>query len=118
MVSLLTLKGKVWSGYFLAFILLLVSYFLIFYTMHRSVQETNSVAHTFNVINRLEVLRGQVTQAETGVRGYVITKDVRFRAPYDEAIIRIPGIYQELKELFKENPTQQTRLDTLVKLID
>jgi signal transduction histidine kinase len=118
MVSLLTLKGKVWSGYFLAFILLLVSYFLIFYTMHRSVQETNSVAHTFNVINRLEVLRGQVTQAETGVRGYVITKDVRFRAPYDEAIIRIPVIYQELKELFNENLTQQTRLDTLMKLID
>jgi signal transduction histidine kinase len=118
MVSLLTLKGKVWSGYFLAFILLLVSYFLIFYTMQRSVEETNSVTHTYNVINRLEVLRGQVTQAETGVRGYVITKDVRFRAPYDEAIINIPVIYQELKELIKDSPTQVARLDTLMRLID
>jgi signal transduction histidine kinase len=118
MVSLLTLKGKVWSGYFLAFILLLVSYFLIFYTMQRSVQETNSVAHTYNVINRLEVLRGQVTQAETGVRGYVITKDLRFRTPYNEAIISIPVIYQELKELIKDSPGQQARLDILMRLIE
>src|SRR5690348_13159716 len=102
MVSLLSLKGKVWSGYFLAFILLLVSYFLIFYTMQRSVQETDSVSHTFNVINRLEILRGQITQAETGVRGYVITKDVRFRSPYDEAIANIPVIYEELRTLTKD----------------
>src|SRR5437868_7274594 len=118
MVSLLTLKGKVWSGYFLAFILLLVSYFLIFYTMQRSVQETNSVSHTFNVINRLEMLRGQITQAETGIRGYVITKDIRFRLPYDEAIVNIPVIYGEIKNLTKDNPRQQSRLDTLKVLID
>lgn len=118
MVSLLSLKGKVWSGYFLAFILLLVSYFLIFYTMQRSVQETNSVAHTYNVINRLEILRGQVTQAETGVRGYVLTKDVRFRVPYDEAISNIPVIYQELRTLTSDNTVQQSRLDTLMNLIN
>jgi signal transduction histidine kinase len=118
MVSLLTLKGKVWSGYFLAFILLLVSYFLIFYTMQRSVQETNSVSHTFNVINRLEMLRGQITQAETGIRGYVITKDVRFRSPYDEAIVNIPVLYGQLKTLTKDNTLQQSRLDTLKMLIN
>jgi signal transduction histidine kinase len=118
MVSLLSLKGKVWSGYFLAFILLLISYFLIFYTMQRSVQETNSVSHTFNVINRLEILRGQVTQAETGVRGYVLTKDLRFRHPYDEAIANIPVIYHELKGLTKDNQSQQARLDSLYGLIN
>jgi len=118
MVSLLSLKGKVWSGYFLAFILLLVSYFLIFYTMQRSVQETDSVTHTYNVINRLEVLRGQVTQAETGIRGYVITKDVRFREPYDQAIANIPVLYHELKGLTKDNEVQQAKLETLKALID
>lgn len=118
MVSLLSLKGKVWSGYMLAFVLLVVSYLLIFYTMHRSVNETNSITHTYAIINRLEVLKGEITEAETGIRGYVITHDERFLEPYNKALVNIPATYNELKELTSGDLRQQSKLDTLNRLID
>jgi signal transduction histidine kinase len=118
MDSFLSLKGKVWSGYIVAFLLLLISYFLIFYMIRRSVNETNSVAHTYTVINRLESLRSEVTEAETGVRGYVITQDPRFLQPYNNALQNIPVIYNDLKTLPGNNKQQRARLDTLMELID
>ena len=117
MVSLLSLKGRVWSGYILAFILLLVSYFLIFYTMRRSVQQTDSVAHTYMVINKLEALRGEIVQAETGVRGYVISKDLRFLDPYYQASKNVQVFYTELKQFTGDNLAQQNNLDTLISLL-
>lgn len=118
MVSILSLKGRVWSGYLLAFLLLLVSYFLIFYIMERSIRQSSFVTHTYIVINKLEALKGEVTEAETGIRGYIITKEERFLAPYNNALDRIPGLYDELKQLTSDNKIQQDRLDTFRHLID
>lgn len=117
MASFLSLKGKVWLGYLLAFSLLLVSYLLIFYTMRRSVNETNSVTHTYTVINKLEALKGEITEAETGLRGYVLTKDIRFLQPYNNALSHIPALYKELTVLIEDNVQQQMKLDTLNQLI-
>lgn len=105
-------------GYVLAFVLLLTSYFLIFYMMRRSVSETNSVTHTYTVINKLEALKGGVTEAETGLRGYVITKDARFLEPYNKALANIPVLYHDLKSLSEINRQQRRELDTLMGLIN
>jgi signal transduction histidine kinase len=118
MSSLLSFKGKVWSGYILAFVLLLVSYFLIFYTMRKSIQETDSVNHTYGVINKLETLKTEVTEAETGVRGFIITKDRRFLEPYTIALANLPVTRSEVKSLLSDNPLQLAALDTLNRLID
>lgn len=118
MSSFLSFKGKVWSGYIVAFLLLLVSYFLIFYTMRRSIQETDSVTHTYSVINRLEILKTEITEAETGLRGFVITKDERFLQPYTNAITALPRTRAEIKTAFADNTEQQKRLDTLSALLD
>lgn len=118
MSSLLSFKGKVWSGYILAFLLLLVSYFLIFYTMRKSIQETDSVNHTYGVINKLESLKTEVTEAETGIRGFVITKDRRFLEPYNKALVNLPVTRSEVEKLTADNPQQAATLDTLSKLIN
>jgi len=117
MISFLSLKGRVWSGYVLAFLLLLISYFLIFYTMQRSVTETNAVTHSYNVINRLEALRAEITGAETGLRGYIITNDIRFLEPYNMALDNIPKLNNELKLLTTANKEQHEQLNTLMLLI-
>lgn len=118
MSSLLSFKGKVWSGYILAFLLLLVSYFLIFYTMRKSIQETDSVNHTYAVINKLEILKTEITEAETGIRGFVITKDERFLEPYTNALINLPATSNEVKALTADNPQQAASYDTLSQLIN
>jgi len=110
---MLSVKGKIRSGYVLAFLLLLVSYFLIFHTIGKLNKESDMVTRNLVVMNRLESLRGDITEAETGLRGYVITNDIRFLQPYHTARQRIPKVMDELHQLSDDNPQQVKRLDTL-----
>src|SRR5262245_50059150 len=96
-------KRRIRSGYILSFVLLLISYFLIFYVQQKLVREASWVTHSYSVVNNAETLRGLLTEAETGVRGYVITKDPRFLKPYHGAIRRIPILGMELKAFTADN---------------
>ena len=79
----LSLKIKIRWGYVIAFLMLLVSYVLIFYIIRKVAKEASAVSHSYAVINMLESIKAEVTDAETGVRGYVLTNDTRFLKPYN-----------------------------------
>src|SRR6266496_5007662 len=108
-----TLRNRIWSGYFIAFLLLSVSYFLIFFIIRKLAKEADGVSHTYTVLNHLEILKGDITDAETGARGYVITKDIRFLAPYENGLRDVPKTYNELHELMLDNTSQAQKLDTI-----
>jgi len=108
---------KVRTGYSVAFLLLLISYFLVFISIQKLLKVTRIVGHTYSVLNNLELLKSSVVDAETGVRGYVISKDVHFLTPYNNSMNSIPGIYHELRNLTADNKSQQVKLDTLNILI-
>ena len=57
-------------------------------------------------------------EAETGVRGYYITKDQAFLRPFRENQEKIEMAYNELKTLEAKNKSQLARLDTIKQLID
>lgn len=101
----------------MSFLLLLVSYSIIFYVQQRLVKETGWVVHSYTVISTAESLKAELTGAETGVRGYVITHDPRFLKPYNEAITKTPLLNAELRTLVADNIEQQKRADTLDRLI-
>lgn len=86
--------------------------------MRKSIEETDSVNHTYGVINKLDQLKMEITEAETGVRGFVITKDRRFLKPYNKALQSLPVTRNEVKRLTVDNPQQLPTLDTLSRLID
>ena len=44
---------------------------------------TNSVVHSYKISLELEQLISYLKDAETGIRGYVITKDLLFLEPYN-----------------------------------
>lgn len=50
---------------------------------------------------------------ETGQRGYVITGDERFLAPYEDAIPQLDSHVAALERLLRDNPAQLERLQTL-----
>jgi signal transduction histidine kinase/CHASE3 domain sensor protein len=56
--------------------------------------------------------------AETGQRGYIISKDTVFLQPYNSARQQVNEPYQQLKSLIINNPRQQNNLDSLVVLIN
>ncbi len=75
------------------------------------------VVHTYQVIDRLQGLLNDVQEAETGQRGYIITRQDRFLQPYREGIGRARGDLKEFRHLTADNPGQQARaamLDVLV----
>jgi CheY-like chemotaxis protein/signal transduction histidine kinase len=73
--------------------------------------------HTYQVLSQLEDLSLQVTNAETGQRGYVITGEQSYLEPYNAAINVLDQKIKELQRLTADNPNQQRRLDILQPLI-
>ncbi|MFN6482198.1 MULTISPECIES: response regulator [unclassified Nostoc] len=89
-----------------------------------SYQSTNTLietsrkeSHTYQVLSQLEDLNLQLTNAETGQRGYIITGEERYLEPYNAAIQVINQKVREIQRLTADNPNQQNRLDILQPLL-
>ena len=111
------LKIKIRNGFIIAFVLLLVSYVLIFYVTSELNKETKHLTHSYSVINTINALKAEITDAETGARGYFITKDDRFLEPYHTGIRNVEPLFQQLKEFTANNMEYQSKIDSLEKLI-
>ena len=96
-VTLPLIVGLVSAGAFFGF-------FLYFITV------TGWVDHTHQVIGKLNELTTLQSDMETGVRGYVITGDESFLAPYQVAKPQLDAQVQELIQQTADNPTQTDRL--------
>ncbi|WP_257453898.1 CHASE3 domain-containing protein [Archangium lipolyticum] len=72
-----------------------------------------TVGRTHQVITGLERVLSSVKDAETGHRGYVLTGDEAFLAPYNEAQASIDKELSLLRELVSGNPEQVRRLEVL-----
>jgi PAS domain S-box-containing protein len=75
------------------------------------------VAHTHEVLETLALVLSHVKDAETGVRGYVITGDDRYLEPYRTARSRAGDGVEKFAGLTLDNPAQQERLPQLRQLI-
>jgi HD-GYP domain-containing protein (c-di-GMP phosphodiesterase class II)/CHASE3 domain sensor protein len=91
------------------------------YASLRDLMESDRMSsHTRNVLAMLDRTLVLLTNAETGQRGYVITGDSAYLAPYAAAVTADTGIEQtvaQLRRLTLDNPEQQRRLDALEPLI-
>ena len=76
------------------------------------------VTHTHEVIQLSQQLFIQIQNAETGQRGFLLTEDNSYLAPYLIGIDRIQELLRTLQNKTKDNPSQQTRLLNLSTLID
>jgi len=112
------LRKKIRTGYVIAFILLIISYFFIFRSTWTVQREYDRVTNSYKAENKIGELRNSIVEAETSVRGYYITKDQAFLKPYHETPENVSSIYNELKTLEAKNPKQLAKLDTIKQLID
>ena len=72
-----------------------------------------SVDHTFKVRLQNKLLINNMVDAETGQRGYLLTRQVNFLEPYNKSRAQLSTTLQTLKTLVSDNPAQLQRLDTL-----
>lgn len=68
------------------------------------------VQHTWQVINQVESIMSSAKDAETGNRGYLITGDDAYLAPYDSAIRELPREMDRFALLTADNLSQQAQV--------
>ncbi len=77
-----------------------------------------SIVRSYQIYVELEQLNSYAADAETGQRGFLLTRDSIFLQPYYEAIEKIKWSFERLDLLTEDNFTQQRSLDSLVFLIN
>ena len=112
------LRRKIRTGYIIAFVLLIISYFFIFRSTWILQREYDWVTNSYKAENKIGELKNSIVEVETGVRGYYITKDKDFLKSFRKSRENNAGLYEELKILEAKNPKQLALLDTIKQLID
>lgn len=81
------------------------------------IDDNQWVTHTHVVLELLQNLSFQVTQAEASVRGYVLTGDLRYESQYQEIKDQVPTLIAELRNETSDNPSEQSRVSPLESTI-
>ena len=109
----------------LALTLIIVPFLLLiglqsFEALNRSPQAIRSeqlVTHSFETILTLGSLRDAIQDAERGQRGYLLTGNAAYLAPYEAALKRVPRLQERLRELTASEPAQEAALTNLNRTI-
>src|SRR3989337_1805779 len=91
------IADKVRWGYLTAFLLLLLSYILTFYSSQQVLQQQKRVNHTSEVINTLDNLLSELKDAESSNRGYLLIEDERFLQQYNRSRLRTDSTFIKLR---------------------
>ncbi len=112
------LEIKTISG---ALILVLIVIIGIGLVTYRSITEVFTASewrqNSYRVLNRIESILTRVALAEENQRSYLLTNQDRFLKPIQEQKLQVANEITILKTLFKKEPLQVSRLDSLESLI-
>ncbi|HTE10719.1 MAG TPA: CHASE3 domain-containing protein [Chitinophagaceae bacterium] len=112
-IDKLKIHNQIRVGYGTAFFLLLICYLVTLYSNQQVLKQAEWVDHTNNTIIHLERIMSDIKDGETGVRAYVIMKDLRFMDTYYTSRTRVDSTFRLLKADTRDSRLQQERLDTL-----
>lgn len=83
----------------------------------RMVENERWVSHTHEVLAELATVVNAITDAESRQRGFIITGEERYLAPYSSEVVIASEHIERLKTLTQDNPRQQERLARLEPLV-
>jgi len=112
-----TIGTKIASGFALALAILLIVGAVSFFSIVRLIDSGNWVEHTQQVIAEANTLTTAMLNAETGQRAFALAGEEQFLEPFEGTRTVVDRALRRLRELTKDNPNQQTRLDDLEPLI-
>lgn len=97
----------------LVLLLLVVNALVSYEAVTTLIRNNEQVYRTQRVLTELEETLSAVKDAETGQRGFLITKDRQFLEPYTLALQSLDEHLRSLKDLLRENPDQLARAESL-----
>lgn len=104
-------------GFVVTLLFIAFGFALSFYSYNRYDQDNEQLEHSYQVISSMNELLSAMKDVETGARGYVASGNTVFLEPYYRARPSLPGRLRQLRRLVSDNPLQQTRVDSLDKLV-
>ena len=113
----LSVQRKVLLGFGTALLILAVIGGASWRSLRAASESSDWVAHTHDVLEDLAAIQSGVTDAETSVRGYLLTDDPRFLAPGEIAARDIPPHLDQLESRVADNPAQLRRARELSGLV-
>lgn len=83
----------------------------------RLVDNAHWVAHTHDILTHLEAAATDVTEAETELRGFLLTDQEAYLGPYAANLREARRRLQRVRQLTTDNPRQQGRIDKVDPMI-
>jgi PAS domain S-box-containing protein len=114
----LTTADKVTTGFAIALGIVLVIGIAAITSIQRFLATSNEVARTHAVLIELHSAIGRLSDAESAQRGYVITGDAAYLAPFETAAGAVPRHIAELRAGTSAVDARAERLDRLADLAD
>ena len=114
----MTLSRKIVLGFAACTVVLLVVAIFSFKTSEKFVGSNALVNHSNQVLYKFEQILMSSVDAETGVRGYIITGNENFLQPFVSSKIKSTTLLAKVKELTKDNPNQQKYIEELTEEIN
>lgn len=104
---------------FLSTLIVLIFISLMTYrNLNNYINEVKLVRHSSVVFRLVENVLSAVKDAETGHRGFQLTKDSSYLEPYHASIRELPDMLRDLDSLVQDNFLQSRHVDTLQLLIN
>jgi signal transduction histidine kinase/ActR/RegA family two-component response regulator len=82
------------------------------------VQTEEQVTHTYEVRAAIALASAALLDAETGMRGYLLTGQEAFLAPYEKAIETVPTALAQLDRVLQDSPAQVQRMQQITSLAE
>jgi CheY-like chemotaxis protein/signal transduction histidine kinase/CHASE3 domain sensor protein len=109
----LSFKRQVLTGFAVSLIFVFISALFSYLSIKSLTDNAGWVEHTYEVIITAQKTQTDLINAETGLRGYVITQRASYKTPYNNSINKIEINVNALKNLVKDNPEQEKKLDSI-----
>jgi len=90
---------------------------LSFWSEVRNDKDREWVRHTYLVVGKLQTVRIDITQTETGERGFMLTGQDRYLKMYGAGVDQVRQDMTELRDLTSDNAGQQEAIQRLNPLI-
>ncbi len=107
----------IYSGFILSLFTLLGIAFFYLNKLNTLSDYRNRIDHSYRIILQIGKLKENLLNAETGQRGYLITRDSSFLQPFIHSYKHTDKIFYKLDSLTRTSKEQQKHLDTLKALI-
>jgi CheY-like chemotaxis protein/signal transduction histidine kinase/CHASE3 domain sensor protein len=110
-------KQQVFTGFAISLIFVLFTAITSYLSVKSLRQDSTWQNHTYEVINTTERINLELANAESSLRGYLITNIPKYLDPYQNSSSAVLLTMNELSYLVDDNPVQIQKVDSMEVLL-